>query len=58
MTDPTPAYTLLNRLPGGSNATTNPLPLILAGPILRKVTSSTVIVWLALLQDADITLSA
>lgn len=48
---------LQSRLPGGSNATSNPLPLILAGPILRKVTSSTVSVWLALSQHADVSLT-
>lgn len=48
---------LQSRLPGGSNAPSNPLPLILAGPILRKVTSSTVSVWLALSQKADATLT-
>lgn len=48
---------LQSRLPGGSNAPSNPLPLILAGPILRKVTSSTVSVWLALSQKARVTLT-
>jgi hypothetical protein len=38
-------------------ATANPLPLILAGPILRRVTSTSVTVWLALSQAADVTLS-
>lgn len=32
------------------------LPLILAGPILRKVTPSSVTVWLALKEAADVTL--
>ena len=33
-----------------------PLPLVLAGPILRKVTDSAVTVWLALKEKADVTL--
>ncbi len=48
---------LQSRLPGGSSPPSNPLPLILAGPILRKVTSSTVSVWLALSQKAQVTLT-
>jgi hypothetical protein len=46
---------LKSRLPGGANASANPLPLILAGPILRKVTPSSVTVWLALSQPAKVT---
>ncbi len=34
-----------------------PLPLLLAGPILRRVESNLVTVWLALSQDAMVTLS-
>jgi len=48
---------LQSRLPSGSNAASNPLPLILAGPISRKVTSSTVLIWLALSNHVDVTLS-
>jgi hypothetical protein len=48
---------LQSRLPGGSSPPSNPLPLIVAGPILRKVTSATVSVWLALSQQAQVTLT-
>ncbi len=47
---------LQSRLPGGAEANTNPLPLILAGPILRKVTPKSVTVWLALSKSADVRL--
>jgi hypothetical protein len=48
---------LQTRLPGGADSQGNPLPLVLAGPILRKVTQSSVTVWLALSQPADVTLT-
>ena len=35
----------------------NTLPPVLAGPILRKVTTSLVTVWLALKESADVTLT-
>jgi len=34
-----------------------PLPLILAGPIVRRVTARSISVWVALSEDADVTLS-
>lgn len=33
------------------------LPLILAGPIVRRVTARSLSVWVALSEDADVTLS-
>lgn len=33
------------------------LPLVLAGPILRQVTTDSVTVWVALRRKADVTLS-